>query len=68
MNSHLPKLNEWNYNEQAIWGMTNDMYSKLKSIGKANFKKNAKTQGISDKRMEFINYIINRRIQEILRL
>lgn len=63
--TRLPKLGVGDYDDMARWGMTKDMYNKLRSLEQVKLKQ---LPGISDKRIEFINYIINRRIKEVINL
>lgn len=55
------------FDEQALMAIDKTWYNRLRSAGIINIPK-GKFIGISDKRVEFINYIINRRIKEIIQL
>ena len=61
----LPKIDIGDYDELAYLVVNAHWYKKLKSIGKIKLTK-GNFQGISQNRIEFMNYIINRRINEIL--
>lgn len=65
---HLPKTNIGDYDEQALSVMNKWWYNKLKQLdGKVKLEKGSLT-GISQNRVDFINYLINRRIKEILQI
>ena len=49
----------------AKWAMTKELYTKLLNMGDIHFDK---VDGLSDKRVKFMEYIVNRRRQEILNL
>lgn len=59
-----PRFGEGGYNGIARWGMTRDMLNRLKSVGYIKLER--KFKGLSEKRMKFMEYIVNRRIKEIL--
>jgi len=62
-----PKTGLGNYNEQALACMYKDMYIRLKTIGKIHLHRgNAKS--ISTERLDFMEYLVNRRIKEIIAL
>lgn len=61
-----PSLGLGGYNGMAKWAMTKDIYNRLKSI--KYIKLERKFKGLSEKRVKFIEYIINRRIKEIIEL
>lgn len=65
---HQSKMELGGYNEQARRLMTKSILNRLTYFknNKIQLKKSSNTQGISNKRMEFINYLINRRISEIV--
>lgn len=65
---HQSKMELGGYNEQSRKLMNRSIFNVLRQFqnNKIQLKKTNNTQGISDNRMEFINYIINRRIDEIV--
>jgi len=66
-NNFLPKTGLGNYDEQALMVMTKPWYNRLKTIGKISLHRgNAKS--ISTERLNFMEYLVNRRIQEIVAL
>lgn len=67
-NRYGPKTGLGGYNEQAKIAMTKEMYNKLRSLGRIRIDKPNNSIGIEDERVEFINYIINRRIKEIIEM
>ena len=62
--SKAPLLGLGHYDDMAKWGMTRDMLNRLKSVGYIKLER--KFKGLSEKRMKFMEYIVNRRIKEIL--
>ena len=67
MTTTSPKTNMGDYDEQAIKVITPTLYKKLKSVGTIKFTR-GNLMGISQNRVDFINYLINRRIKEIIQL
>lgn len=63
-----PRTDFATFDEQAIAVMSKAKYLKLKSLGHINVKDNIPYKGMSDKRKEFIDYLINTRIKEIVQL
>lgn len=59
-----PKPGFNTYNDMARWGMTKKMYDNLNRVGYIEIKN--KFNGITERRRMFIEYIVNRRIKEIL--
>jgi len=66
MTMNLPKTNTGGYNDTARLAMTPELYSKLKNIGRLSL--GTKMEGLSDRRFQFMEYLINRRKDEILSL
>lgn len=66
INSHLPKCNMGDYNDMARWALTSGLRRRLQDVGYISLGK--KVQGLSDKRFQFMEYIVNRRRKEILNL
>lgn len=66
MYRHMPKTDLGDYNDMAKFAMTKTMYNRLKNINYISLGK--KVQGLSDKRFQFMEYIVNRRRKEILNL
>lgn len=64
-NEKRPKVDIGDYDELAYTVVNGYWYKKLKSIGKIKLTNN-NFKGISQNRIDFMNYIINRRISEIL--
>lgn len=62
-----PKTGLGSYNEQALASMYPAMYKKLKSLKYLKLRK-GKAKGISQLRFDFIEYLVNRRIKEIVAL
>lgn len=60
-----PKTELGDYNEQALRCMYPDMFRRLQAIKNIELHKN-KINGISNKRIELMNYIVNKRINEIV--
>lgn len=54
------------YDDMARWGMTKYILNRLKSVGYIRLER--KFKGLSEKRMRFMEYIVNRRIKEIIEL
>ena len=63
-NTRLPKLELGTYDDMARWAITPDLYNKLKGLG---YVKLQRIQGLSERRTQFIEYIINTRREEILK-
>ena len=55
------------FNNQALSIINRDIYNKLKQVKHITFDF-SKIKGMSDTRKEFIEYLVNRRIQEIIKL
>lgn len=66
-NNHLPKTELGDYDDQALIVMNKAWYRTLKSSPKINLTRGS-LQGISQNRVDFINYLLNRRIKEIVTL
>ena len=64
--SKLPRTELGGYDEQAAWAMTKDMYIRLRDIGRITLGQ--RMPGISQKRFDFMEYLVNRRRVEILNL
>ena len=63
---HLPRTDTGDYNDTALLGMTQAWYNKLRQInGKIKLER-GKLTGISQNRIDFMNYVINRRVAEII--
>ena len=62
-----PKTGLGDYNEQALASMYPAMYKKLKSLKYIKLKR-GKAKGISQRRFDFIEYLVNQRIKEIVAL
>ena len=66
-NNHLPKTELGDYDEQALVSINVAWYKKLKYLPRINITKE-NLQGISQNRVDFINYLLNRRVKEIVTL
>lgn len=66
-NNHLPKTELGDYDDQALIVMNKAWYRTLKSSPKINLTRGS-LQGISQNRVDFINYLLNRRIKEVVNL
>lgn len=66
-NNHLPKTELGDYDDQALVSMNKAWYKTLKSSPKINLTRGS-LQGISQNRVDFINYLLNRRIKEVVNL
>lgn len=62
----LPKTNTGDYNDTARYAMTQELYNKLKQVNHISLGK--AVPGISQNRVDFMEYLVNRRIKEILDL
>ena len=63
-----PRTEFQTFDEQALAVINKPIYLKLKSIKHLNIKDNLHYKGMSNKRKEFIDYLINTRIKEIVQL
>ena len=66
-NNRLPKTELGDYDDQALVSMNKAWYKTLKSSPKINLTRGG-LQGISQNRVDFINYLLNRRIKEVVNL
>lgn len=63
---NAPKIDLGNYDEAVLAALTKGLYNKLRNAGYIKFDK--KLRGLSEKRYNFMEYLVNRRIKEILAL
>lgn len=64
--SKLPKTDIGSYDDHARWAMTKDMYIRLRDVDR--IKLGQRLPGISQKRFDFMEYLVNRRRVEILNM
>lgn len=60
-----PKLGLGDYDQQARWALTRELRDKLMRLGDVSFEP---LPGFSKERLDFIEYIVNRRRWEILKM
>lgn len=63
MTTRMPKLELGDYNQMARWALTRDLVNKLEGVDTIKFDR---LPGLSERRVQFIEYIVNRRRKEIM--
>lgn len=62
----MPRTNMGTFLEQARWALTSDLRNKLSEIYPFRFKRLPKEVDLEDERIQFMEYILNSQIQQIL--